>query len=84
MYANNDLLAFMGMLVDENDMLRQTMKKNMKKEMIYNMKRIINKEFDENEKVCDKIMDNITEAKFKLVNRYDEMMKFLNQMENED
>ena len=83
-YVSNDLLAFMGMLVEENNMLKKTMLKKAKKEIIYNMRRIINQEFDENEKVCDKLMDNITETKFNLINRYDDAMKLLNQIENED
>jgi ribosomal protein S17E len=82
--ASNDLLAFMGMLVEENNMLKKTMLKKAKKDIINNMKRIINQEFDENEKVCDKLMDNVTEAKFNLINRYDDAMKLLNQIENED
>ena len=83
-YVSNDLLAFMGMLIEENNMLKKTMLKKAKKDIIHNMKRIINQEFDENEKVCDKLMDNVTEAKFNLINRYDDAMKLLNQIEIED
>ena len=82
--VSNDLLAFMGMLVEENKLLKMTMLKKAKKDIIHNMRRIINQEFDENEKVCDKLMDNVTEAKFNLINRYDDAMKLLNQVENED